>query len=109
MAARSAYLLRTESQISAFRDKYARIIADRGQAVADWFNALPLYQWVPLKIRTGEEEVVIGLLCILYIDGRINITFSPDMWRIERGALSESEHQNYVEQHRCRWEPKKPE
>ncbi len=93
------YLLRTESQIKAFREQYADLLREKGPAMRDWFNGLPLYEWVKLNCRPGQETASIGILCILYIDRQINLTFSTDGYSIQRGALSEEEHLTWVKAH----------
>lgn len=67
--------------------------------VEEWFQGLPLYEWVPLHPRPGEEAAFVRLLCLLYIDGRINLTFSRDMDAVMRGALTDQEHEAWCESH----------
>lgn len=88
-------------QIDAFRRRYAEIIAAKSPAVISWFRALPLYEWVPLRIRSGEEEILIGLLCLLYQDGIINMSFSSDMCCIRHEAGSPEEYREWLANHSC--------
>lgn len=90
------YLLRTQRQIDAFRERHADLIRDKGPALAEWFNRLPLYEWKRLQCRPGQEEATIGLLCHLYLTGEINITFSRDGEYIQRGARSLEEYQDWA-------------
>ena len=98
MPASAANLLRTEGQYRAFREDYASEIEKNLDAVEKWFNGLPLYQWLPYSPRPGTEALVTGLLCVLYIDGRINITFGKDMTMIERGAMSSEQYKEWIKE-----------
>ena len=93
------YLLRTQVQIEAFRERYAGLIREKSPAYRDWFQGLPLYEWVPFRCRSGQEEATIGLLCHLYIQGDINLTVSNDGRYIQRGALSDEEHKAWCKVH----------
>lgn len=93
------YLLRTQAQIDAFRANYADIIKEKGETMREWFNRLPLYEWTRLQCRPGQESVTVGLLCHLYIEGQINITFSRDGDYIQRGALTQEEHEEWIKSH----------
>lgn len=90
------YLLRTQAQIDAFRESHGELIREKSDPMASWFNGLPLYQWVRLQCRPGEEAATVGLLCILYLDGRINISFSRDGDHIRREALSPDEYEDWA-------------
>lgn len=92
------YLLRTQAQIDAFRESHGKLIREKNDPMASWFNGLPLYQWVRLQCRPGEEAATVGLLCILYLDGRINISFSRDGEYIRREALDLEEYQAWTTQ-----------
>lgn len=93
------YLLRTQRQIDAFRERHADLIRDKGPALAEWFNRLPLYEWKRLQCRPGQEEAMTGLLCHLYLTGEINITFSRDGEYIQRGVLKDDEYQDWAREH----------
>lgn len=91
-----SYLLRTEAQVAAFRERCGPVIASSSEALEKWFNKLPIYQWVQFKPPAGEEWIITGILCLLYLEGRINITFSKGMDYIQRGALSPEEYQEWA-------------
>lgn len=93
------YLLRTQGQIDAFRESYGDLIREKGPEMATWFNGLPLYQWTRLQFRPGQEAATVGLLCILHLEGKINITFSRDGDYIQRGALSPEEYEFWAKAH----------
>ena len=86
------FLLRTVSSQSAFRVKYAEFISSRSAVFRSWVRSLPLMEWSPLLIRQGFEELTIGILCILYIDGEICISFSEDMQFIRNEPLDDEEY-----------------
>lgn len=94
---RGRYLLRTPSQIRSFRLRYARMIEERSSVFLNWVRSLPLMEWSPLLIRQGYEEYTIGILCILYIDGQICISFSEDMQFIRNEPLDEDEYRQWTE------------
>lgn len=97
MTCATPYLLRTQAQIDAFKERHAALIREKGPELARWFNGLPLYRWTRLQLRTGQEEATVGLLCILYLQGDINITFSRDGDYIQREALSPEEYQEWAQ------------
>lgn len=90
------YLLRTPAQIEWFRSTYAELIREKSAVMRDWFNALPLYEWVRLQFRGGQEMATVGLLCHLYLEGEINVTFSRDGNYIQRGAMTLEEHEAWA-------------
>ena len=89
---RERYLLRTVSRQQAFRQKYADFISTRFSVFRDWVRSLPMMEWSPLLIRQGYEEQTIGILCILYIDKEICISFSEDMQFIRNEPLDDEEY-----------------
>lgn len=99
MSVPETYLLRTRTQADGFRAQYKEIIEKNAPALEKWFNTLPLYEWVQYKPPAGKEMIVTGILCILYLEGRINLTFSSDMERIQRGARTDEEYQEWSRKH----------
>lgn len=87
------YLLYTNQQIQDFRRRYASFISQKGASVASWINSLPVMERVDYLKSVPERNIgpVIGLLCILIIDGQISITFIEDARRIYRnpGSIEE--------------------
>ena len=94
---RERYLLRTTSQVMAFRERYARTIDSRAEAFRAWVRSLPMMEWYPLLIRPGSEELSIGIICILYIDGQICISFSEDMQFIRNEPIDDEEYRQWTE------------
>ena len=98
MAVSDRYLLRYDAQARAFRRRFREEALVRAmRSIEVWFQNLPLFEWVPFRPEPGKEELIIGLLCLLYIDGRINLTFSSDMRSLQRGALSPEEYHKWVQ------------
>ncbi|MBQ3712105.1 MAG: hypothetical protein II891_06895 [Bacteroidales bacterium] len=98
MAVSDRYLLRTDAQAAAFRRRFREdALAVAMRSMEAWFQRLPLFEWVPFRPEPSREEIVTGLLCLLYIDGRINLTFSSDMRFLQRGALSPEEYHKWVQ------------
>ena len=48
---REQYLLRTDWQIQAFRNRYAKFIQNNHDRFLEWFLKLPLYEWVRLPFQ----------------------------------------------------------
>lgn len=96
------YLLETPAQISAFRKKYARVIQVRGPVWVKWISSLRWMEWTRLTIPEGREEEIIGLICILYIDGYVNICFNDgdnsEYYAIRRVPASEEENNEWIKQ-----------
>ena len=90
------YLLRTELEIKAFRNRYAEGIKKFAPQYLVWFNSLPIFQWSMLRVTKQNAEFIIGLLCILYIDGKINITFSSDCAQIMHNPLTDEEMEPFL-------------
>lgn len=92
---REQYLLRTQSQVRVFRERYARAIDSRAEAFRVWVRSLPMMEWYPLLIRPGNEELAIGIICILYINRLICISFSEDMQFIRNEPLDDEEYRQW--------------
>ena len=56
-----------------------------------------MFEWVPLPYMNDKmARAVIGLLCILYIDGHISFMVNNEVSKVYRGPLSEEEYNNYI-------------
>lgn len=80
------YLLRTDAQIAKFREKYAGHIEKNRHRFVSWINALPVCEKVNYlaKFKVQHHHFVVGMLCILVIEGAININFHGLADRIDR-------------------------
>lgn len=75
----SQYILRYRSQYNVFRLENETLLLKRSRAYKEWIESLPWMEWVPLRFRSEEEaRLVIGIICVLYWDKEINISFSND-------------------------------
>lgn len=88
------YLLDTASKKAAFVVKYGGHIEKFRQPYINWISELPMMEWVnPLQgSGASNPEFVIGLVCLLYIEGEINISFSDpsaELLRREPSSLDE--------------------
>lgn len=88
---REKYLLRYQSQIDAFRESHKDELRQYAGAYRRWIQSLTMMKWVPLQLRPEDEEVVIGIICILYVDKFVNISFSDDMRCIRNEPRNEQE------------------
>ena len=79
------HLLRNERDASVFREKYAERVAMYIDQYEAWFlKNYPLYEWKRMRIHPGSEEFVIGLLCLLSLQDRIQFSIRfPDDGSIE--------------------------
>lgn len=93
------YLLRYEWQIQEYRKRFASFIERNSDNFLDWFLKLPLYQWVRMPFTEKTAEAGIGLLCLLYIDGKINLCIDRTVTYCQRFANSDKEYQEYIETH----------
>lgn len=85
------YLLYTDEQIREYRTKYKDFIVQKGAAYARWVNSLPFWTWTPLVLPPGQEEAILGLLCLLHIHKYINLTVSETCTAIQRNPLTNEE------------------
>ena len=96
---REQYLLRADWQIQAFRNRYAKFIQNNHDRFLEWFLKLPLYEWVRLPFQETKMEAGLGLLCLLYIDGEINLCVDKTVTHIQRFANSDKEYEEYITKH----------
>lgn len=96
---REQYLLRRQWQIDAFRARYAKFIENNSDRFLNWFQSLPLYKWVKIPFEERTMEAGIGLLCLLYIDGKINLCVNSSITCVQRFANSDKEYDEYMAQH----------
>lgn len=96
---REQYLLRTDWQIKAFRNRYAKFIQNNHDRFLEWFLKLPLYEWVRLPFQETKMEAGLGLFCLLYIDGEINLCVDKTVTHIQRFANSDEEYEEYITKH----------
>ena len=75
MAIYEDYLLRTETDERKFKQKYAERVAMYKERYLEWYekNFQP-YVWRRIQVRRDSAEFVIGLLCVLSLEGRIQFT-----------------------------------
>ena len=74
----SGYLLRTPDRVAEFRERYASYIARSAPEYVQWIGGFPLCQWTDYLrgVPEGNIPVLIGCICVLYIERKINITFN---------------------------------
>lgn len=79
--------------------RHARLLRDYSSQYAAWIRSLPLMEWTPLRLPKGQEGAVIGLICCLYYEGSVNITFSNTCTSIRRDPANEDEYQQWLDEH----------
>ena len=84
------FLIRTDVQEAEFRERYRQFILRHYEEYTRWIDSLPLCTRTPYLAGVPDKAVpaVIGLICLLHIDGRVNIQFSEDMTKISRQPAS---------------------
>ena len=99
------YLLRTPAQQSSFRAEFSRAIERNRDAWTRWVNQLPSARWCEYIAPRSDERTIrftVGLICILYIDGYIDISFCDggadkiiryDPWPADNPPESEDENE----------------
>ena len=92
------YLLYSDDQVRHFRKKYEDFISRKAQAYIRWVNSLPFWTWTPLMLPEGQEEAILGLICLLHIKGHVNITISETCTAIQRNPLTDQEYARACEQ-----------
>ena len=94
------YLLYSQQQITDYKQNYRDFINRKGQAYARWVNSLPFWEWTPLTLPEGQEEAIIGLLCLLHLNGYINMTIkiNETCTAIQRNPLTAQEYAEVLKQ-----------
>ena len=93
----SAYLLRCKWQTQQFKTQYAEIIENSADKMFTWFNSLALYEWHPLPWQGHQIKAAVGILCILFQEGRINLCFDTYVTRVMRYANTDDEYEQYIQ------------
>lgn len=85
------YLLRDHAQIEHFRRKYAAFIRSQGPGFVRWICSWYPAVWTDYLAGVPEKNVpaVVGIICILYIDGLINIDFNSTATLCRRNYTDE--------------------
>lgn len=90
------FLLRYTWQTAQFRQAYADFIAKYSGKYLEWFLSLPLYEWVAIPWRGKQLEPSIKILCLLYIEGKIQLCFNNSVTMVQREALTPEEFQEWA-------------
>lgn len=86
------YLLYYRRDYDAFRTANEAILRERRQAFKEWILGLPWMKWVPLRFRNeNEARIVIGIICVLYWEKEVCISFSNDMTCVRNEPRNEEE------------------
>ena len=94
------YLLHTAEDIAAFRAKYGDFIRDHLDEYEGWFvRHFPLNEWTACPVSAGKPDLIIGMLCLLFQEGRIAMSVRLEKGRtmIRRGFRSEAERDAWYE------------
>lgn len=83
-----AFLIRTNGQAEGFKARYGDYVSSSAAQMEQWVKALPMGRWFEVGTSSKAAEGVIGLLCLLYADGRINVTFNRQATAIRRDPES---------------------
>lgn len=90
------HLLRYKWQIEQFKVEYEEVIKRNGEKMLTWFNSLRIYRWYNLPWKGNQAKAAIGILCLFYQEGRINLCFNKEVTMVMRYANSREEFNNYI-------------
>lgn len=87
------YLLYTDESMEAFKAKYAGHIEKNRDRFREWIAGLPCCERVEYLKAFPEHQrpFVVGLLCLLVLDGSINVTFHDRAQILHRNPSSVQE------------------
>lgn len=93
------YLLETDEQVARFRERFARYIQTKGPGWVRWINSRPWMEETRIFIPEGQEEVIIGIICLLHLDRYVNVQFceAPDYDAIKRIPANDYEYQVWLD------------
>lgn len=93
----STYLLRTDGQRREFLRHFGRYMAKEAGSYISWIESFPLMKWTRYLAGVPEKNipVLIGVLCILYCERKINISFDNTAQMIRREPKDLDEWENY--------------
>lgn len=85
MDSREKYLLRNMEAADAFRARFPDAVEKFHDTYLNWFlETFEPYRWRRIRLKPGSEEFVIGLLCLLHLEGSIQFSIRfPDSVDIE--------------------------
>ena len=88
-----SYLLRTDEEEASFRKDFSEFIEAKRSEYAEWIRRLPMWKWVPYldRVPPGERRTFIGMICLLQIEGEVNISLSRDLRYIRREPVDDAE------------------
>lgn len=93
------FLLRDARQAEAFRSEFRSFALAREAEYAAWIGSLPPCVWVRHLDGVPEDKwrLVVGMECLAYLDGLVNVTFSEDGLMIRRDPRDEDEFWTWAE------------
>lgn len=88
-----SYLLRTDEEEAAYRAEFSEFIEAKRSEYAAWIRRLPMWKWVPYlgMVPPEQRRTFIGMICILQIEGEVNISLSRDLKYIRREPKDDAE------------------
>ena len=88
-----SYLLRTDEEEASFRKDFSEFIESKRSEYAEWIRRLPMWKWVPYldRVPPGERRTFIGMICLLQIEGEVNISLSRNLRYIRREPVDDAE------------------
>lgn len=95
------YFLYTEQQREAFIASNDAMIQKNRKAFANWINNLPLGVRLSYldRIKENERPFVIGLICLLYCEGVVNVSFHEEGWSISRDPRTSKEYSQWMQEY----------
>lgn len=93
------YLLYTDEAIESFKTKYTGYIEKNRDRFREWIAGFPCCERVEYLKSFQEQQrpFIIGLLCLLILDGSINVTFHDRAQILHRNPSSVQEWESWCE------------
>lgn len=95
------YFLYTENQRKAFIAVNSAMIKKNRSAYIKWINSLPIGRKVSYldNVKENERCFIIGLLCLLYCEEQINISFHEEGRLLSREPRSPKEYSQWMQEY----------
>lgn len=91
------YLLATRKNVEDFKSANSKIISTNRSKFIKWIKSLPLCEKVDYLKTVPDNEIpfVIGLICLLYWEGLVNISFHDEARMLSREPENMEEYQQW--------------
>ncbi len=95
-------ILATEKDVQDYKAKYSKFYERNKYQYLVWYNRLPFMKWISLDISEDNKDKIIGLLCLLHLQGMIYIEFDINATKIRRYPRNDQEIEQWINQDKNR-------